>query len=102
MQKTEQSKRINLIEHEHYSVELEYTDTLAILHLPRVDKFTKTYYLQAKEKLEDITQFLETVGYQGLWVAIYPEDELTNKFVKKLNFEFIGVFETLNVYHKRS
>lgn len=93
------SKRFPILETEDYTIDLEYTEEFAILHLPRVQKFTKSIYLQGREKLEDIKDFLFTTGFQAIWVAVFPEDEMTNKFVKRLGFEYAGDFENLSVYY---
>ena len=92
------SKRMRIVDKEDYAVDLEYTDSLAILHLPRVDRFTKTVYQDMFIVVEDLWEFIQTIGYQGMYIAITPSEVLLNKFVKKLGFHFLGIGEGLAVY----
>lgn len=98
--KTLGSNRINLVDTIDYTIELEYNEFFAILHLPKVKKFTKDFYLHAHEKMEQLHQFFGTLGYEAFWVAVYPEDKLNNKFALRLDFEYVGLFEGMNVYKR--
>lgn len=94
------SKRFSLIEKENFIVDLEYNQDFAIIHLPKVTKFTRSIYLDFTESLTKIDNFLRDFGYQSIWVACYPEDTSTNKLAKKMGFEYRGSAENLNVYER--
>lgn len=94
----ETSKRITLINKDSYKVDLEYNDMYAILHLPVVPKFTKTVYLDMVSTIKDIRDFLEEVGYVGLWTAVEPSNKIINKLVNKLGFKYMGDSEGYSVY----
>lgn len=92
MQETQpiKSKRITLIQKDGYSVDLEYNDEFAILHLPMVGKFTKDVYLDMSICIEDIKQFLKDLGYLSLYVGIDPTNKLLRKFSERFGFEYRG------------
>lgn len=92
------SKRITLLEKENYKVDLEYNEDFVILHLPRVDKFTKSVYLDMKFMLEDYSDFFKTAGYKDLCVAIGETDKTMKKFIKKFGFVYAGNASSLDVY----
>lgn len=98
MPATPVSKRFNLVNVEDYEVDLEYTDQYAILHLPRVSKFTKGTYLDMVERLQQVATFIKTSGYFGMWVAIKPEDTTIGRLVNKLGFKYLGTSDSLAVY----
>jgi hypothetical protein len=99
MQEIPKSKRFNLVNQEHYEVDLEYNDQYAIIHLPRVSKFNRSVYLDMVDKLKSIADFLKDGGYFGLWVAFKPEDITLGKLVEKLGFVYLGSSDGL-VIHK--
>ena len=96
-----ESKRMNLVDTDGYTIDLEYTKEFAILHLPRVEKFNRTVYVTALEKIEEFKEFFTTIGYNGIWAATMPEDSQTQKLVRKLGFEEIGLFEGLQVFYMK-
>lgn len=98
MQSTATSKRMPLVIRESYQIDLEYSETLAILHLPRVDKLTKTVYKDIKEVSESISVFLSTMGYEHVYVSCWPEDFKTKKLVSKLGFKYQGYSQGFDVY----
>ncbi len=100
--KTPDSNRITLLETTEYTVELEYTEEFVILHLPKVTNWTKSLYKHSKERIEELSTFFGVIGYEAIWVAAYPDDTITNKFADRLGFEFIGEYEDLNVYLRRT
>lgn len=102
MQRTQpiKSKRFTLVHKEDYKVDLEYNEHLAILHLPKVNRFTKTVYLDMLECIEDIEGFLLDLGYASLWLGIPIGDSPLAKLVKKLNFTYRGSAEGLDIYER--
>lgn len=80
------------------TVELEYSDKFIAIHLPRVEKFSKTLYATMQEYAEELDDFVKTVGFQNLYAAIKPEDELTIKLAERLGFNFLAQNDGLNVY----
>lgn len=101
MQKTPHtSKRITLVSREDYEVDLEYNSEFAIIHLPYVDRFNKSVYLDMVTTLNSIQEFLSTVGYPSLWVAVVPTEEATAKLAKKMMFEYRGSDQGYDVYER--
>lgn len=98
IQEIPKSRRFTLIELDNFSIDLEYTDTFAILHLPRVEGMTKSKYIAGLEVFEEIKAFLFTLEFPALFVAFFPEDTLTHKLVKRLGFMPLGEHEGLAVY----
>ena len=94
------SKRFTILDKEKYSVDLEYNEQYAILHLPYVEKFTKSLYLDIVSTLEGWDSFFKSFGYNDIWVAVRPEDNSISKLVKKLGFEHRGNAEGYDVYNK--
>lgn len=92
------SKRITIVDHIDYSVDLEYNDMYAILHLPRVNKFTKEVYQGMLIKVQELWEFFSTVGYEGMFIAIDPTNKVLNKFVLRLGFKPLGTADGLSVY----
>lgn len=98
MQQTPASKRITLVRREHYAIDLEYTGTVAILHLPYVTKFNKSVYHDIVSSVEDIWEFLSTINYTELFVGIPKEDKTIAKLVDKLGFIYLGNAFGIDVY----
>lgn len=92
------SKRFTLFASDNYGVDLEYSEDLAILHLPYVYKFDKETYYDMKERFKGLLEFLGTMGYPNVWAAIPPANTLTIKFVKKFGFEYKGSAEGYDVF----
>ena len=96
------SERFIVVQKDGYEVELEYNKDFAILHLPYVDKMSKSTYMDMKTSLAGFMNFIKVVGYSSLWAAIKPEDELMTKFVGKMGFEYRGQADNLAVYERTS
>ena len=94
------SSRITLVSKEKYKVDLEYNKEFAILHLPIVSKFTRDVYLDMTMVMEDIEEFLMTVGYPNIWVAVDPANTTIAKLAKKFKFEYRGSADGMDVYMK--
>jgi hypothetical protein len=94
------SKRFTLVEREEYTIDLEYGGPFAILHLPRVGKFTKTVYLDAVNSIENIEEFVKDFGFDTLWAALDPNNNSLIKLIKKMGFEYQGSAEGMDVYRR--
>ncbi len=85
-----ESKRFTIVESEFFDVSLEYSDSFAILHLHRIDKFTKDILIELAVRLDQWWEFLSTVGYGSIHAGIAPENERIKKLLLKLGFKFLG------------
>ena len=92
------SKRMTLVQKDSFTVDLEYNEDYAIVHLPKVDKFTKDIYLDMSIVFEDMKEFLKVVGYDHVWAALEPTNKIMIKFASKMGLTFQGEAENLNVY----
>jgi hypothetical protein len=92
------SKRFTVSEKPHYRVDLEYNDSVAILHLPYLEKFTRSAYEESFIVVQDLLEFVETVGYDGLYAAVYQGDKKIQKFLDRLGFKYSGKSQDLLVY----
>jgi hypothetical protein len=90
------SKRMTIYECDDFVVDLEYNETFAIIHLPTVQKFTKDTYILMQVRMQEFFEFVTTIGYQNLFVAL--NDKITEKLAKKLGFAYLGTQDGLNVY----
>lgn len=88
---------MRLVDREDFSVDLEYNDTFAILHLPEVPKFTKSVFQRMQMYMEDLNELFETMGYPNIFVAV-SHDTATEKLIKKLGFTYLGNQDGMDVY----
>ena len=89
---------MTIIEKEDFIVDLEYNEDYAIVHLPKVEKFTKDIYLDLIKTFEELKEFLKSMQFIHVWAAIEPSNVLINKFAGKMGLTFLGEAENLNVY----
>ena len=92
------SKRFTLVEKDEYSVDLEYNEDFAIIHLPVVLKFTREIYGDMILTFPKIKEFIKDMGYKDLWVATIPGDTSTSKLAQRFGFEYKGTDSGLDVY----
>lgn len=85
------SKRFNIVNKDGYSLDLEYNAEYVAVHLPYVKKFNKGTYLEIRESIDELLDFLEVVGYDFLVAGVEPSNKVTNRLVNKLGFEFLGL-----------
>ena len=88
---------MRLVDREDFSVDLEYNEYFAILHLPEVPKFTKTVFLRMEAYMEELNKLFATMGYPNIFVAV-SHDTATEKLVKKLGFVYLGSQDGMDVY----
>jgi hypothetical protein len=82
-----------------YTISLEYNEEYIALHLPHVEKFTKTAYLDFLSTVDELKEFSETFGKTQLFVGIPTGDVKMGKFATKAGFEFLGEGEgEIDVY----
>lgn len=92
------SKSISLFDTEAYGVRLEYTDSLAIVHLRYSNKMNKAVFKDMVIKLEEWYEFLTTAGYPSIMCAVFQDDEKMNRLVTMLKFKYLGAADNMFVY----
>jgi hypothetical protein len=92
----EASKRMRVYDFKEFSVDLEYNETYVAIHLPEVPSFTKSTYKKMQVYIEQLSEFLNTVGYQNLFAV--ANDITTEKLMEKLGFLFLGQHNEMRVY----
>lgn len=84
------SKSITLFENKDYSARLEYSNDLAIVHLPYTNNMTKGVLQDMREKLDQWLEFLTVAGYNGIWCAVDPDDDKIQRLITLLRFKYMG------------
>ncbi len=92
------SKSINVVETEDYSIRLEYNKDYVILHMPSISKMDKGVFIDMKFRLEDWYDFFITAGYGGIFAAVDPNDQKIQRLLEMLGFELKGFADNMNVY----
>lgn len=95
------SKRITLYNHPHYKVDLEYNEEFAILHLPKVTRFSKGTIADMREQFCGVYDFFKQLGYDGIWAAIEPDNKRTINLAKMFGFEYKGSSDGFSVFHMK-
>lgn len=95
------SKRLTLIDKDSYTIDLEYNNTFAILHLPYVSKVSKEVLVDGIYQVSSLSEFLKTCGYSSLFAAVFPDDRKIKKLLSKLEFTFLGSSNGLDVYERK-
>lgn len=91
------SKRFTMLEGD-YQVDLEYNKDFVILHLPKVDKFSKEVLQDMQHKLDDWYQFFKTAGYSAIYAAFDPSNHRIARLLLKLDFVYQGNADGMHVY----
>lgn len=97
MQPTVASKSLMGIRGSNFDVRLEYNEDFIIIHLPSIEKMTKSVFMEMVVLLNDWWDFFRTVGYSAVFAAVEPEDKI-NKLVHMLNFKYIGQNQGYLIY----
>ena len=92
------SNRLRIVDKEDYGVDIEYNDMYAILHFPFMNKFNKRIFKDFEKTLPSIVDFIDTVGYEGLWAAIERDNSFVRKIAVRFGFSRIGESEGLVIY----
>jgi len=87
-----------MYESDSLQIDAEYNEFFFILHLPSVEKLTKSIYLAGLQKLEEIKDFAKTIGYMSVYAAVYDGDMLTSKLIGRLGMEYKGSSDGFHVY----
>jgi hypothetical protein len=98
---TNASKRLKSVKGSTFEVDLEYSKDYLILHLPYIDKFTKSVYFEMLCMLDDWWDFFRTVGYKEIHAAVDSNNTRINKLLRKLNFRLIGSSKNMNIWSYR-
>ena len=85
---------------DNYSVRVEYNDDLVLLHLPKVDKFSKETYKDMKEDMSLFGEHLRSQGRGSMWVAVPSGFKTLKKLVERLGFKQQTVLLEHTVYEK--
>lgn len=91
------SKRMTIVDKENIKLDLEYNEDFAILHLPYL-KLTKSSYIDFVWAVEDLHELFTTMGYDGVWTAVLPEDKTVAKLVGRVGGVKMGHSEGYDVY----
>lgn len=97
---TPASNRITLYEHKSYTIEIEYNKDFIIIHLPRVEQFTKAVLIHMVSRLTDYSHFLKTAGYDAVYASVNTNNVRLKKLLSRLGFKRIGIHEDDDVYRK--
>lgn len=97
MQQTHVSKNLFGIKGSCFDIRLEYSKDFIIVHLPKVERMTKSAYLEMKKMLDDWLEFFKTVGYSCIHTGITP-DKKSNKLALMLGFKYLGTNQGYLIY----
>ena len=92
------SKRLSIIENDDFTLDLEYNEEFAIVHLKNMPKLNKGTLGSLTIKIEDLYEFVTTIGFETLWAGVPEEDKATQKLAKKVGFEHCGAAQGIEVF----
>jgi hypothetical protein len=92
------SKRIVIMDKEHFTVDLEYNKDFAILHLPRCDKINKDLLVELTMRAEELYEFFTTIGYENLWSGAPIDQTTIHKLLSKIGFVHEGEAQGIKVF----
>ena len=95
---TNASKRLKGFRGSTFSVDIEYNKEYVILHLPTVDKFTKSTFFEMQTLLTDWWEFFSTLGYVEIHAAVGCSNKKINRLLRKLNFRLLGSSNNMNIW----
>jgi len=98
---TNASKRLKGVRGSTFEVDLEYNKDYIILHLPSVDKFTKSTLFEMQYLLDDWWDFFQTVGYTEIFAAVDPNNKRINRLLRRLSFKPLGSSDGLRIWSYR-
>lgn len=93
-----QSRQVRGIKGSNFEIVLEYGDGLIAIHLPTVDKFNKSTFLEMKYMLEDWNDLFRASGYPMLISTINENDLKTKRLAEMFSFKKIDQFDTTHIY----
>lgn len=89
--------RLKGIKGSNFEVDLEYNDELIFIHLPHIDKLTKSTITEWRYLLEDWVPFFKVMGYETLFAAV-PQGNKIERVLPLIGFEFLAVADEYVVY----
>ena len=92
-----ESKNLFGIKGKNFDVRIEYNEDYVIVHLPKVEVFNKSSFLEMKKLLKDWLDFFKTLGKENIFAAVEIGTK-ENKLASMLNFKYAGRSENMNVY----
>lgn len=92
------TKSFMLYEGEDFSVRLEYSEQLVILHLPTVGKFNKGILQHMRVKIDEYWEFFSMLDYPAIFAAVAPGDEKIRRLLSHLGFGYFKDNEGLSIY----
>ena len=98
MAETPTSKRLRVIIREHYGVDLEYTDEVAVLHFPYFNKLTVSVLKELLTYTKDLNDLLTTIGFSEVWAAVDFRNVKMAKLITRLGFTYKTHINGLDVY----
>lgn len=91
------STRLKGIRGSNFEIDLEYNDELIFIHLPHLDKLTKSTITEWKYLLEDWVPFFKTMGYQTLFAAV-DQGSRIERVLPLIGFEFLAKADSYAIY----
>jgi len=95
-----ESNRIRLFDRQNFSIDIEYTKDIFILHLPLLRKFTAETFKEMLGLLAEFSLFAKTIGKESLYAAVDSNNVKMKKLLKKLGFTRTGIAGDLDVFEK--
>jgi hypothetical protein len=91
------STRLKGIKGSNFEVDLEYNDQLIFIHLPHIEKLTKSTITEWRVLLKDWYPFFKTMGYETLFAAV-PQGSTIEKALPLIGFEFLAIADDYAIY----
>ena len=98
----EESRRIRIVNHKDYGIDIEYNKDILVVHFPYFNQFTKQTYLDLVEDTERFCHFFKVAGYTKLHAAVDMDNIKIKKLLKKLLFTRVGIAGDLDVFEKEN
>ncbi|MBL4795796.1 MAG: hypothetical protein JKY50_00120 [Oleispira sp.] len=96
----EKSKSFIIVDEPEGAIKLEYNKWFAILHLWRIEPFTKDIHRWGINSIGGICDFLKEMGYEHVYMAVPVDNKKINKVVRRLGLTLMSNQDDLNVYRK--
>jgi hypothetical protein len=80
-----------------FTIRLEYTKEIIIVHLPEVSSFSKATLKEMKELLDQWSSFFSDLGFNGVWAGV-PKGHKVQRLLLLLGFVFKGVKEETLIF----
>ena len=94
------SKSFDIVTHPNGIFRLEYNKWIAILHLKEMSQLTPTVYRWAVDKVNEIADFTQEMGYPILHAAIPEDNIVVNKMILRVGFVYKDTLDGYNMYER--